>query len=173
MEPTLESIVKAVRQSVAARDSARDALGERIRTTVADVLDACACEEVTVGEREASITLRRVDLVADCSQWGNRMDHPGHREIHLAALVRGDTRSLGAVPDLGFFDGSNMQHQQGPARDVNGARVRPATVGTLRVLARELPPVLARLLAERRAKCDAEARSAIETAEQLAQTCAI
>ena len=156
-----DSICSAVREALTQRDSRRNVLARRIEELAAKGLSVARSKRLDLGE--AGILEYRVP-VADCSQWANRMDCPDHRGDSYLALYCGTVRSLGPVPDVGFFDGSNMQHQQGPTRDLDtGERVRPATVKMLRDVARALPTALAALLAETQGRAERQA-SAADTA---------
>lgn len=157
----IADITAAVTAALETRDRRRDALAKRIEALVEPALAAARVRRLELGEA-GSIEYRRP--MADCSQWANRTDYPDRVGTPYLALVLGeDVRALASIPDVGFWDGSNMHHQQTPTRDRRtGRRVRLATVAQLRAVASALPSAMADLLATtaETAKADAAAADA-------------
>lgn len=168
MTTKFDEITQAVRDAIARRDSRRDVLAERLRSLAEDALDAARERQLDLGEAGM---LKYRTPVADCSQWSNRIDSPSHEDeprLLLRPPGEGENwRSFGNL-DLGYFDGSNMQHQVGPAWErESGRRIRPATVAQLRAVARHLPTELGRLLDAARSRAEREAAEADAATETL------
>lgn len=162
----MDIIIDAVKQALSHRDSRRDILAERIADLAADALSATRKSSLDLG---ATGRLEYRNPAADCSQWSNRVDHPGHIGRAVLMLCVGeDVRSLGQPPDLGFHDGRNMQAQQGPTRDAKTGRVlRPATVAQLKAVAVVLPAALAALLKAEQERAEDEVKVADEAFSSL------
>lgn len=172
----LETITQTVREALSHRDSRRDALAERIRSLAEQAMCAARVRSINLPDPDGDQTrvtgtIEYRTPVGDCSQWSDRMDHPGHRGepcLMFAPSGAPGWRSLGPVPDVSYFDGSNMQHQHGPTRErKTDLRIRPATVAQLRTVARVLPGVLAELLAETHDRADRESAEADLAIEEL------
>lgn len=172
----LETITQAVREALSHRDSRRDALAERIRSLAEQAMSAARVRSIDLPDPDGDRTRETGTIeyrtpVGDCSQWSNRIDHPGHRGepcLMFDAFGEAGWRSLGPVPDVGFFDGRNIQYQHGPSRErETNVRILPATVGQLRTVARVLPCVLAELLVEALDRADRESAEADSAIEEL------
>jgi len=167
MTTQYDQILSSVRESLATRDARRDALAMSSHDVDAGALGSAGAWVLDLGD------VGRLEYrvpVGDCSQWADRIDHPRHRgDPHLALVSGGTVRSLGDPPDVGYFDGANMQHQHGPTRDeTTGERVRPATVAQLRAVARVLPAAVAELLASRMERAQRQAEDADAALAKLA-----
>lgn len=182
---TIETIIAAVRAAVNERDAKRDALGERIARIARDAMGACGLEALhaplTPEQSSAAWTLTLGRVHARVSQWGDGSQPSTNEEpcvlVGSGGDRGGDLRVVGAVPDCSIHDGRNMWRQRGPAhlgaapRDdaelVRGPVARPATVATLRQIARDLPAVVAAALAAREAAVRAQAAAAVEAEATL------
>lgn len=167
MSTNYEELCKAVEECLSRRDSRRDLLAAKIRAIAEQACCSARLRKLDCGE--AGVLEYRTPA-ADCSQWSNRIDYPNHcgEDVMMLRLGSQTIRSLGTPPDCGFFDGRNVQHQRGPTRDAQtGQRIRPATVAQLRSVARDLPVVVAGVLAAAQQQAEEEARQAEETIAAL------
>lgn len=140
-------MIQATKQALSQRDSRRDVLAAKIQTLATEALDAARAKRIDLGDAG---TIERRTLTATCSQWADGSYSCTGTESHVVLIVGGETKWL-TEGDLGYFDGRNMQHQRGPARD-GGRTVRRATVAQLRDAATALPEAIARLLSETQAQ---------------------
>lgn len=156
-----DEICKATEAALSQRDSRRNVLAGKIREIAHCAMRAADADELC-GD---SWTIERRTATATCSQWADGSYARTGREDYTALVLRDEIRSLGPAPDCSFFDGNNMQHQQHAACD-GDYTIRPATVAQLRAVARELPELVAELLAATTARAE---REAIEADAALAE----
>lgn len=180
----LTAVIAAVRAAVEERNTRRDALGGRIAEIARETMSACALTEIARdadGPAADRWKLKLGAVHAVLSQWGDGSS-PISGEAPCVLVQTGHLepwRVVGAVPNCSTHDGRNMQRQHGAAHVgtapdwdsgdlVSGPVAKPATVAMLRAVARELPEVVARLLAAREASARAQAAEAEEATRALA-----
>jgi len=152
------SICSAVQSQLEARDRRRDMLARRIQDTAEKAMKAARARSMRVGDH----MLEYVEVTAPVSQWACGSYMRTRRETHLLL----DYKWL-EEQDLGFFDGNNMQHQQGPAIAA-GHTVRRATVRELCSVAKALPEAIADMFRNIQMQASSEAEAASTAIDELA-----